>query len=372
MARLAPRSLLAVTALALAPGAGCGEDAPAPDLAVEARGPHPVGTRRAVRDDAARGRALTVQVWYPAAAGAAEADVPIAELEAEPARTTYADLLAQADAGCPTRTARVAVDAAPAAGSFPLVAYSHCHECTRLSGLAVAERLASHGFVVVAVDHAGNTLWDRLDGQALPLDASTLALREADLCFALAETRAASELGVGGIVDPERTGVVGHSFGAVTAGLHAQRAGAAVDAAFALAAPMENPLLPGVTITSLAIPLGFLVAREDNSISELGNELIRGNFARATGPAWKLEVADAGHWSVSDLVGLVPAFAAGCGAGTRQTDGQAFTYLDAATGRGLTAAHVTAFFKATLEGDAGAGAYLTAGRPAPVVSAEQR
>ena len=124
-----------------------------------------------------------------------------------------------------------------------------------------------------------------------------------------------------------------------------------VGAGFALAAPMQNPLLPGVTITNIAKPLGFLVAVEDNSITELGNQLIRNNFDAAVGPAWKIEVADAGHWSVSDLVGLVDGFAPGCGAGTRQTDGQPFTYLDAATGRAITAAYATAFFKAYLVDD---------------------
>jgi hypothetical protein len=95
-----------------------------------------------------------------------------------------------------------------------------------------------------------------------------------------------------------------------------------------------------------------VLAVEDNSITELGNNLIRSNFDQATSGAWKAEVADAGHWSVSDLVGVVSGFAPGCGAGTRQTDGQPFTYLDAATGRNLTAAYATAFFKAYLKADA--------------------
>jgi hypothetical protein len=35
---------------------------------------------------------------------------------------------------------------------------------------AVAERLASHGFVVAAPDHVGNTLWEAVAGEGLPLD----------------------------------------------------------------------------------------------------------------------------------------------------------------------------------------------------------
>ncbi len=363
------RRCLALALLLGAVTACGGDDGAVPDLSVEAAGEHGVGTRRATLVDAARQRSLTIQVWYPAAA--ASGGFTVEQFEDEPRRSTYAGLLAAADPACPSRTAQAQPDATPTAGSYPMVAFSHCHECTRFSAMTIAERLASHGFVVVAVDHSGNTLWDRLASTGLPLDAGTLELRVADVAFALDRVRLDPAFAaMAAVIDPAHTGVFGHSFGAVTAGLYAQRFG--VGAAFALAAPMENPLLPGVTITSIAAPLGFLVAREDNSISELGNGLIRGNFERATSPAWKIEVADAGHWSVSDLVGVVPGFAPGCGADERQTDGQPFTYLDAATGRGIAAAYVTAFFKATLVADAGAEAYLSSPHPAPTVAVESR
>ena len=317
----------------------CGGDGTDLDTSVESAGPPPVGVADMTFTDDTRQRELRVQLWYPA---------------------------------CTTRTIAAAWNPPAATGAFPLVAFSHCHECTRFSGMTIARRLASHGFAVVAVDHTGNTLWDQLDMDGLPLDGTTLELRVGDLAFAIARARGELATAAGLTIAAGPIGAFGHSFGSVTAGLHAQRSGAEVGAVFGLAAPMENPLLPGVTITELDAPLGFLVAREDNSISELGNELIRGNFMRAPGPAWKLEVADAGHWSVSDLVGIVPGFAPGCGAGTRQTDGQPFTYLPPETGRGIAAAYVTAFFKATLLADAGAEAYLSAARPAGTVTAETR
>lgn len=343
-----------------------------PDLTIDARGSHPLGTRRIVAMDESRGRELTLQVWYPAGATSA---APIELLEEEPDRTTYGGLLDAAPGGCPTDLSNADPTAtnAPRGGPFPLILFSHCHECTRLSGLSIAERLVSHGFVVVAVDHEGNTLWDRLDGASLPLDTETLELRVGDLEFARAQVWANAALAdVAAVVDPDpaHEGVFGHSFGSVTAGLYAQRHG--VGAVFGLAAPMENPLLAGVTITEISEPIGFLVAREDNSITELGNDLIRGNFMRAPGPAWKIEVADAGHWSVSDLNGLVEAFAPGCGDGERQTDGQPFTYLAPAVGRGIAASYVTAFFKANLLADAGARAYLETPRPAATVTVETR
>lgn len=350
----------------------CGGDGTDLDTSVESAGPHPVGVADMTFTDDTRQRELRVQLWYPAAAGMANGDLPIRDFADPDHVAAFADLVTAADPACTTRTIAAAWNPPAATGAFPLVAFSHCHECTRFSGMTIARRLASHGFAVVAVDHTGNTLWDQLDMDGLPLDGTTLELRVGDLAFAIARARGELATAAGLTIAAGPIGAFGHSFGSVTAGLHAQRSGAEVGAVFGLAAPMENPLLPGVTITELDAPLGFLVAREDNSISELGNELIRGNFMRAPGPAWKLEVADAGHWSVSDLVGVVPGFAPGCGAGTRQTDGQPFTYLPAETGRGIAAAYVTAFFKATLLADAGAEAYLSAARPAGTVTAETR
>jgi predicted dienelactone hydrolase len=203
--------------------AACGDD-PALDISVEAAGPYPPGTRALTLTDAARARTLPTQVWYPAVAEAAPAvaaGFPVVEYETGANRTRLTELLAAADPTCPTATAHAARDAAPAAGSFPLIAMSHCHECTRFSTATVAERLASHGFVVIAVDHVGNTLWDQPSG--LPIDTTTLALRVGDVRFALdAALNGVVPAELHAIVDPTRVGVVGHSFGAVTAGKVAQ------------------------------------------------------------------------------------------------------------------------------------------------------
>jgi predicted dienelactone hydrolase len=344
-----------------------------PDLSVEVAGTYAVGTARFTLTDTARTRDLVTQIWYPAtpaAAAAATTGFPIEQLEDEPRRTTYAGLLAAAPATCPTRTAHAALAAAPAAGTFPLILFSHCHNCARFSEMTVAERLASQGFVVVAVDHQGNTIYDHLAGHDETLGTPFLMTRAADIRFALDQVLAGSApvpADVAATIDPTKIGMFGHSFGGVTAGLVAQD-DPRITSALAIAAPMDNPLIPGVTITNLKVPLMFIVAVEDNSITELGNKFIRNNFADATVPAWKIEVADAGHWSFSDVDGAADVLMPGCGASTRQTDGTDFTYLEPATGRAIAAAYVTAFFRATLTDDAGARAYLTSARPAGVTA----
>lgn len=348
--------MLRVSLLVLALCA-CGSDPTTPpDLSVEASGGWPVGTKRFVITDAARSRDIPVQAWYPADASAV--DTPIQQLEIDPNQAQYATLLASAPT-CPTRTLPVALDGPVGAGSFPVVLISHCHSCTRLSNASTAIRLASHGIVALTIEHPGDTLWDHLAGHDADINAAELDIRQLDVRAVLDQLPASP---IGAVADMTKVGMLGHSMGAVTAGRVAQL-DTRITAAAALCAPMENPLIPGVTLADIHVPLMFMVAVEDNSITEFGNKFIRDNFTAATNTAYKIEVTDAGHWSVSDLDGLVDIFAPGCGAGTRQTDGSDFTYLEPTTGRNVAASYVTAFFKSTLLADAGARSYAEQASP---------
>lgn len=98
-------------------------------------------------------------------------------------------------------------------------------------------------------------------------------------------------------------------------------------------------------------------------------ELLAAAPACPTRP-WKLELADAGHWSVSDLAGLVTSFAPGCGDAARQTDGEPLSYLDPEVGREIVASHLTAFFRANLDEDSGSRAYLGREFPDAIVDVE--
>ena len=321
--------------------------ATSPDTSVESPGQYAVGTKAT---SLANGeRTLGVQLFFPTAD--ATSDTPFAQLELPEHQAMYGSLLASAPS-CPTRSLDVGVDATPLAGSFPVVLFSHCHSCTRLSNATTATRLASHGFVVVSVDHTGDALWDDLAGHPADLTSAELQLRASDVRTALdaVPTLIAS-------ADAGNVGVFGHSFGSVTAGEVAQDDDR-IKAAAGLCAPMDNPLTPGVSIAKLTLPLMFVLAVEDNSITQFGNTLIENNYRDAPDKVWKFEVPDAGHWSVSDINGLTDDFKPGCGDATRMSDGSNFTYLDPSTGRQIAASYVTAYFKSTLQGDAGATAYL--------------
>ncbi|MBP9085117.1 MAG: dienelactone hydrolase family protein [Kofleriaceae bacterium] len=338
----------------------------APDPAVAVAGPFAVAATSWRSTGGGRRRDLPVTAWYPTAALPAVAQ-PFYQLESEPQRSVWQALLA-ASPTCPQRTHTAAQDAAPiAAAPLPIVLVSHCYNCNRFNLVTVAERLASHGIVVVAVEHPGDTLWDHLAGRDVAINKALLEQRAGDIRQALDGLLDGGEApsSLEAAVDRHKIGIVGHSLGAVTAGRVAELDDRIISAA-ALMAPIENPFVEGVTLANINKPLLFVVAQEDNSISELGNELIRKNYAAAPGPTWKLELADAGHWSISDLNGTVDQplpgaispFAAGCGTGIRQTDDAPFTYLEPTRGRAIAASYLTAFFLGTLQRNSGAIAYL--------------
>lgn len=371
-----------VATLAAASAAGCGDASSGGGTAAgpDAAGPYPPASTTVVLTDAARERSLTVEVWYPAVAGAraaAEQGEPVESfLASADDRARYAALLAASPDPGPSRRTHAARDAAPAStkDGYPLLVFSHCFQCFRFSSFSIAERLASHGFVVAAPDHAGDTLFDA----TLPLTSDVLQIRAADVRFVatalLGGTDGAERLpaSLRGALDASRVGVFGHSFGSVTTGLVLQDDARFV-AGLGIAAPFENPLLTGVAMSRIAKPALFLVAREDNSIGEIGNQFIRLNFDQAPGPIRKVEVTDAGHWSFSDICHLGDNFRPGCGDGVRQTvPGEPFTYLPIDRGIAIGQAYVTAFFLAELQGDAAAREYLTTAQPADVVSVAAR
>jgi predicted dienelactone hydrolase len=176
-----------------------------PRAEADAPGPYQVGrTTFTVSDPARAGRTLTVDAWYPVDARDAAGVAP-----------SQYDLLVAAIES-PT-----ALDAPPVSrrGGFPLVVFSHGSGGVRFQSWFLTEHLASHGFVVVAPDHAGNTAYDQIFGTTLPFQVMSRE-RPLDVSFVISTmlARAADRADpFAGRIDPRRVGVVGHSFGAFTA-----------------------------------------------------------------------------------------------------------------------------------------------------------
>lgn len=351
-------------------GSGSESETGEPDpISYAEPGAHAVGNLAIDLADPDNMRDLRVELWYPATRAASGAGQDLLDfVPDEPDASSLAALVDVAPDAC----VRKQTNSAPAPAlaeldaPLPTLVFSHCHGCARFSSFSLAEHLASHGFLVAAVDHAGSTVFDQLADTLPPLDEATLELRRDDVMRVIDElldpAAASLPAELVGLADEQRLGVFGHSFGAITTGKVLQddpRARAGV----AMAAPLENPLLPGVVMANIEEPLMLFIAVEDNSITEFGNMAIRQNFSDANSPTWKLEFADTGHFAFSDLAGLSDYFSAGCGDGVRQTDGQAFTYSDPFLVRELAAARVTAFFALHLLGDEDALAQLEAADP---------
>lgn len=173
-------------------------DATRPDSPVLAGyGPRPIGVQTVVATDPARldlrtgetgPRDLTVELWYPAAAGT-------------PQGGRYDTLLRDGE----TRAVlhgRATRDALPSPdGPFPLVVLSHGYPGNRYLMSHLAETLASRGFVVAAADHVGSTYEDQRE------IGDTLYHRPLDQRFLL------SAFAEHAWIDSTRAAIIGYSMG---------------------------------------------------------------------------------------------------------------------------------------------------------------
>jgi predicted dienelactone hydrolase len=316
-----------------------------------------VGVRTATVHDAGRpDRTLVCEIWYPVAPGAVPQDAALASYDFLPTVRP---------------PARIAVggDQPVAPGEFPLVVYSHGSGGTRFIASYFTEVLASHGFVVVAADHSGDTAVDAFLGAAVD-EHENLRLRPRDVSVVLDAVLAAeSDLAwLEGHVDPTRIGVAGHSFGGTTGlalagGTASSPADARVRAIVGMAA--YTRLLDDGTLRAADVPLLLVSGTSDGSTpialdTERPWDLVPGR------PLLRVDLARAGHQSFTDvcayrdLLDTVPdlpqalrdavqAYAAdGCGPGL----------LDIDTALRLTNRYAVAFLLRWVAGDASAERWL--------------
>jgi dienelactone hydrolase len=176
-------------------------------------------------------RSVPVQLWYPAETGTGTAGpyVPnLAEIRDE--LGTSGDLSPIAVTALQWVRHDSLDDAAPATtGGHPVVIFSPGNQTNVIFYSAIAAELASHGYVVVGVDHpyqvaatvtAGGRIagydesWDL--GPPGSMVAEKVAERVADIGFVLNSLRADHAL-LGGSLDLGRVAIVGHSNGGLAA-----------------------------------------------------------------------------------------------------------------------------------------------------------
>ncbi len=335
-------------------------------------GPCPVGTTSLWLTDTSRpdpwaagvtARELMISLWYPAAApgGRRARYMTPAESELQLAGRGLTGVPPDALATVETS----AVSDAPPAGqqrSLPLVVLSPGFTSSRSTLTALAEDLASHGYVVAGIDHTyeshatafpdgrvttclsrqarrpGSGFWEKV-----------AAGRAADVSFVLGELTGAHPAWPGaGLIDPSRIAMAGHSAGgaaAIAAMLADPRICAGIDMDGSTVAPIpdrglsrpfmflgkESNYTPG-SGSAATTPRDWKLLRAAVTTWERDWELLAG---------WKrwLVVAGAVHASFTDLALLADGLGIDIGAG-----------LPGARSLDITRAYVRAFFDQHLRG----------------------
>jgi len=302
-------------------------------------GPYGIGTAEYELKNDERNRDLVIQAWYPIAR----------DVHGRPAGiTSRPDLLAAAYAsftGLPTplfdhlRLVKThAIPNAPVARArarFPVVLFSHGPlSANRSQSVFQMEALASHGFIVIAIDHTGyasTTIFP--DGHAVPPDAnaawpvfvdakSTAMLQTwtSDVRFVIDRLEALNEAGPSGVLtgrmDLSRIGYVGASFGGsvvVQALLDEPRIKAGV-------AQDGKPYFSDRTLTELRRPLMYMqsaapyIASTDAQLARWGLTAAQFKiaeqdhyarqmrlFSSANGPIYNVFIRRTNHVTFSDL-----------------------------------------------------------------------
>ncbi|MGH7804618.1 MAG: alpha/beta hydrolase family protein [Candidatus Binatia bacterium] len=240
------------------------------------RGNLPVGVRTVHWTDPAReDRPLSVEVWYPATESARGRDV-------DPATADAYDLIP----GFPPGRQSAVRDAEAATGRHPLVVFSHGFGSHRRQSTFLCTHLASHGYVVAAVDHTGNTIIDMMQlilggntggaAEARESMRGMIAARPADASFVIDRLVDGGIPELAGRVDAERIGISGHSFGGWTT-LATTSRDKRIRAAMPLAPAGGSSPLPVEALTTAldfrwgrVVPTLYLVADRDTLLPLAG------------------------------------------------------------------------------------------------------
>lgn len=271
------------------------QDPPPPFDYVE-RGEFGVGVAT-VRVNEGSERPLTVDVWFPLA-------------EATAGELQQYTLLPGVFYESPTAIAAELTSIAD--GQFPLVVYSHGSGGQRWIHSDYTEFIASHGYVVVAPDHTGNTLVERfsgseIDGQQVAFDRPTDVTEVLDAAINDDPDELLDDGLAGHLTDDVI--VTGHSFGGFTS--YATVSGVTttageylpderVDAIITLAPAAGPELLTDELLTAVDVPHLVMVGDSDD-VTPIDPNVER-PWALVTGaPSYRVELVAAEHQSFTDL-----------------------------------------------------------------------
>ncbi|MEU1669017.1 dienelactone hydrolase family protein [Streptomyces sparsogenes] len=267
-------------------------------------------------------RTVVVQLWYPARKSPAGTQRAQYLGRTEHEARTVADALADYVGlpgflvdGLPRARTHSVFNASVAGGGgrFPVVLFSPGSGGTRTQNTAWAEELASHGYVVAALDHPYDSAAVVLtDGRTIhtktvstgdrdkddKLAAAWTAVRAADLSFVLTQL---DRLGRGEITDPltghldtSRVAVTGHSMGGAAA-LQAARQDHRFDAVIDLDGYPHGPTSPSLDQPVLALTQAITPGTDPRYIPRLVKTL-----KSSTATSYRLTIPGAAHLTFMD------------------------------------------------------------------------
>jgi dienelactone hydrolase len=317
----------------------------------EPTGPCPAGITSLYLTDTSRpdpwapgvnARELMVSLWYPATPSDGRRARYMTPAESELQLTSRGITGVPKAALSTTRTNAVS-DATPAGRQRPLVVLSPGFTNSRSTLTALAEDLASHGYVVAGIDHTYESFATTFpDGRVTTCLAretprrgqgfweKVVAGRAADVCFVLNELTGAHPAWPGAaLIDPSRVAMAGHSGGgaaAIAAMLADSRIRAGID--------MDGSTHARIPDNGLPRPFLFL-GKQSNYTPGSGGAVITWERDWKLLTGWKrwLLVAGAMHASFTDLGLLADQIGIDIGAG-----------LSGARSLDITRAYVRAFF----------------------------
>ncbi|WP_416873957.1 alpha/beta hydrolase family protein [Kitasatospora sp. SC0581] len=267
-------------------------------------------------------RTVVVQLWYPAGkipAGAQRAQY--LGRTAQEARTVSGALARGVGLpgflvdGVPRAHSRSVFDAPVAGGGerFPVVLFSPGSGGVRTQNTAWAEELASHGYVVAALDHPYDSAAVVLaDGRTIgtetassgdrdkddELAAGWTAVRAGDLGFVLTQLDALERGGIAdpltGRLDTGRVAVTGHSMGGAAA-LQAARQDRRFAAVVDLDGYPHGPTAPALDRPTLALTQAITPDSDPRYLPRLTEAL-----DSSTAPSYRLTVPGAAHLTFMD------------------------------------------------------------------------
>lgn len=240
-------------------------------------------------------RTLESRIWYPA-------DPAVAAFDRRPSGTTNAPR-------------------APGLTRVPLLVFSHGSCGIPNQSVFLTARLASHGFVVVAPPHPGNTLGEFATCSTPAQILDSYQNRPADVSFVIDAMLALSaDPGsfFADLIDPERIGVLGHSFGGLTT-LRVAALDPRITAGLALAPALFDVMRDEVA--GIRIPMmiqgGTLDSRTPFGPTALAAYELLGP------PRFLVEILQTGHYAFSDLCVTSPE----CGTPDTLTQPEAHGYV---------------------------------------------